>query len=230
MNQVVEKLILDVDIERLFKVYHYMFRMMKDRGYKPLFLPFNKNRFISHVVQLMANNDSPHKFMDKLKLKFEKEEKEEEDDDDENVRCLVYFHCIDIKFKKMDMEYLLKLMEEVNCQKLLLITNTKINSMILNSIYPLKDDIQIFVEKELLHCIMDHAFMPTFSKLTEQEKNKMLEFYNCQENDFPQILEDDPVVKYYNYKIGDMLRIQRYNGTEHPDLYYRVVVKKIQLK
>lgn len=214
-KELVESLFASINVERMFKIYYFLIKMMKYRQYKPLFKLYNKENYISKIIALMSEHDSPHKFMDKLILKFKKE----------NTRCIVYFHCLDIKFKKSDMEYLLKLMEDHECQKIIIISKFKVNPMVFNSVSAIKDDVQFFVENELLHCIVEHAFMPKFIKMTEEQKKDMLDYYDCQETDFPHILETDPIVKYYNFSVGDLLKIERYNGTPYPNIYYRVVVK-----
>jgi DNA-directed RNA polymerase subunit H (RpoH/RPB5) len=71
--------------------------------------------------------------------------------------------------------------------------------------------------------ITQHAFLPTFTKMSQKEKEDLIQYYNTSEKDFPAFLQKDPVVKYYDWKIGDMIRIERYNGTDSPDLYYRIV-------
>jgi len=190
--------------------------MMRTRGFIPKFKPKTKSEYISNALSLMTDIKEPHEFMDKLSNIFIKREPTP-------ILTLVYYHCLDIKFKKTDMEYIIQMMEDKKVNKSIVIIHDKVNAIIMNSISAMTDSIQIFTEDELMINIIQHAFLPTFIKMTDQEKEKLIQYYNTSEKNFPAFLQKDPVVKYYDWKVGDMIRIERYNGTDSPDLYYRIV-------
>ena len=59
--------------------------------------------------------------------------------------------------------------------------------------------------------------------LNEDEKNQLLKEYDCQLNNLPKILSDDPITKYYNAKINDVFKIIRNNPITNKQIVYRVV-------
>jgi len=80
--------------------------------------------------------------------------------------------------------------------------------------------------------ITHHKYVPKHIKLSEEEKNKIVKAYNTPIENFPCILESDPISRYYNFRIGDLIKIERYfdhylgklNYGKKPDICYALVV------
>lgn len=75
----------------------------------------------------------------------------------------------------------------------------------------------MFNEAELLYNITNHKLVPKHEKVNEKEvlqKLKRLEFSNL-----PIILFNDPIIRYYNHKKGDIIRIKRNDN----NIVYRIV-------
>jgi len=208
-------LVSDLDLDYQYKLYKNVIIMMKKRGYIPKFKPLSKDGYVSSCLGYMINMQTVHDYLDKLTLFFK--------DKNTDIITMVYFHVLNINFNKQDMDYILNFMEQKKVDKLIIIIHDKITSVVTNTINILKDKAQVFNEDELIINITEHAFVPKHIKLNNDEKEELLSYYNASEKQIPVIYLNDPVVKYYNWNIGDLIRIERYNGTPHPSIYYRIV-------
>lgn len=80
--------------------------------------------------------------------------------------------------------------------------------------------------------ITRHKYVPKHTKLSEEEKNKIVKAYNTPIENFPYIQESDPVARYYNFREGDLIKVERYfdhylgkvNHHKKPDICYALVV------
>lgn len=72
--------------------------------------------------------------------------------------------------------------------------------------------------------ITKHALVPEHRKLSDEEKQKMLERYNIILRQLPKILKSDPTLTNLDVKPGDLVEIKRKSETVGEALFYRVVV------
>ncbi len=72
--------------------------------------------------------------------------------------------------------------------------------------------------------IEEHELVPKHIKLTEEEKNKLLDELNISPRQLPMILASDPMAKKLDAKPGDIIKIIRKSPTAKESIYYRVVV------
>ncbi|MBU2589629.1 MAG: DNA-directed RNA polymerase subunit H [Nanoarchaeota archaeon] len=72
--------------------------------------------------------------------------------------------------------------------------------------------------------ITKHIFVPKHTKLTEEEKEKILEEYNISLSQLPKISKNDPAIKELEVKKGDLIKIERKSPTIGKSIFYRVVV------
>jgi len=86
------------------------------------------------------------------------------------------------------------------------------------------DNIEIFFEKELMINIIDHDFVPKHILLNEEDGKKVLDEYYARKKDLPKIYHTDPIMKYYNAKIGQIVRIIRPSELSGEAIYYRLVI------
>lgn len=70
-----------------------------------------------------------------------------------------------------------------------------------------------------------HELVPKHILLTEREKEELLQKYGISLRQLPRISVEDPAVKDFNGKIGDVVKIIRKSPTAGESLYYRVIVK-----
>ena len=69
-----------------------------------------------------------------------------------------------------------------------------------------------------------HQLVPKHNKLTDTEKNKLLEDYGIDIKSLPKILIDDAVVVSLKAKAGDVIKIDRESKTAKKSVYYRTVI------
>jgi|TARA_B100001971_G_C18118302_1_gene498034 DNA-directed RNA polymerase subunit H (RpoH/RPB5) len=69
-----------------------------------------------------------------------------------------------------------------------------------------------------------HILIPKHSKLSESQKEKLLEKYNISTKELPRILKTDAAIASLGSKPGDVIKIIRDSQTAGESLFYRVVV------
>lgn len=84
---------------------------------------------------------------------------------------------------------------------------------------------EVFLDVELLMNIIDHHLVPTHKVLEASEANTFYETFNCKKRNMPKILTSDPIVRYYNMKLGDICRITRPSENSGYGVTYRLVIK-----
>lgn len=72
--------------------------------------------------------------------------------------------------------------------------------------------------------ITKHSFVPKHSKISEEEKTKILDKFNISIQQLPKIFESDPAIKSLSPKIGDVIKITRKSPTNKETIFYRVVI------
>lgn len=72
--------------------------------------------------------------------------------------------------------------------------------------------------------VRKHVLVPQHRKLSEKEKQAVLERYHATLENMPKISKKDPVVLSIGAKPGDLVEIRRKSLTAGEALFYRVVV------
>jgi len=86
-------------------------------------------------------------------------------------------------------------------------------------------DIQIMWCKQLQFNITKHEYVPKHEKLSEEESKIILKRYHLQsKSQLPCILYNDVIVRYYNFKPGDILKITNTSNSQNKNYeFYRCV-------
>lgn len=71
--------------------------------------------------------------------------------------------------------------------------------------------------------VQDHIFVPKHTKLSDEEKQKVLEQFNISLNQLPRILKSDPAIAEFDAKPGDVIKIERKSVTTGKSFFFRVV-------
>lgn len=71
--------------------------------------------------------------------------------------------------------------------------------------------------------ISTHIFVPKHFKLSDEEKQKLLDKYNISEVQLPKISKSDPAIQKMEIKSGDVIKIIRNSPTVGEMEYYRIV-------
>tara|TARA_Y100000310_G_scaffold342431_1_gene445668 strand:+ start:56 stop:298 length:243 start_codon:yes stop_codon:yes gene_type:complete len=71
--------------------------------------------------------------------------------------------------------------------------------------------------------ILKHVLVPQHVKLSEEEKQKVLDEHNVGLSQLPKIKLKDPALKDMGVEAGDMIKIIRKSPTNLETIFYRVV-------
>lgn len=72
--------------------------------------------------------------------------------------------------------------------------------------------------------VTQHSLVPKHSKISDTEKEKILQQYGITIKELPKILKTDPALHSLNVKTGDVIKVERRSATADISLYYRVVI------
>jgi len=86
---------------------------------------------------------------------------------------------------------------------------------------------QLFYETDLFHNRTKHVlYMPHRALSLDEEKVLLTKFF-CQKHNLPSIRITDPIVRYFNWTVGQIIEIQcKMSGVVEPSVYYRVVINE----
>jgi DNA-directed RNA polymerases I, II, and III subunit RPABC1 len=85
--------------------------------------------------------------------------------------------------------------------------------------------VQLFGEHELMFNITKHELVPVHRILTDVEKTAVIKKLGIKSGkQFPIILMDDPICRYYGCVSGTLIEIQRASDTCGTYIFYRLVV------
>lgn len=87
-----------------------------------------------------------------------------------------------------------------------------------------KDNLTIFIYKNLMFNIMENEYVPIHERLKPEEKIKLLsDFMITNYDKLPIISKQDAVCRHFNFREGDVLRIIRPSKANKSHISYRYV-------
>jgi DNA-directed RNA polymerase subunit H len=81
------------------------------------------------------------------------------------------------------------------------------------------------IKKRALEDITKHKLVPEHTILSDKEKKDLIKSYQIELNQFPKILDVDPVCLQIGAKPGQILKIIRKSHTAKEAISYRLVVE-----
>ena len=82
---------------------------------------------------------------------------------------------------------------------------------------------EIFWIKEFIINPVEHYLTPLHIPLSQEEKENFLKEYNIKLKDLPTVLKIDTIVRYYNLKVDDVVKIVRPSISSGESVFYRKV-------
>lgn len=73
--------------------------------------------------------------------------------------------------------------------------------------------------------VTDHVAVPEHRKMEENEVEELLERYDINKDELPQIERTDAVLKNMEIEVGDVIEIVRDSPTAGETTYYRKVIE-----
>jgi len=89
---------------------------------------------------------------------------------------------------------------------------------------------EVFLEKNLMMNLSEHVLIPKHELLSDEEAEKVINEYDLKKKEFPKILWNDPMARYYNMQVGQICRIIRPSETAGLGFTYRLVIKPVYNK
>jgi DNA-directed RNA polymerase I, II, and III subunit RPABC1 len=183
--------------------------MAKDRGFE-----------VDQNYSLITDNDFKYMlFEKKIDIFAENSDK---------TRALFFKFVLAPKIKpstiKVIIDEIKKECEYTNID-LIIILKSKPNNTITKIEKEYTTNIQIMWCKQLQFNVTKHVLVPKHTKCNDEEINELLKTYNLLTKvQLPLISRDDPVIRYYNYKPGDVIKITGTKMSFNPNYeFYRTV-------
>lgn len=83
---------------------------------------------------------------------------------------------------------------------------------------------EVFMAGELLTNKIDHISVPKHILLTPEQQEQIKKEYGFKRNEIGKIKHNDPIAKYYNLQVGEIIMIERASITSGISIYYRICV------
>ena len=83
---------------------------------------------------------------------------------------------------------------------------------------------EIFEEADLMINLVDHVDSPRYTILTEKEMDDLFANYNVKRKQLSRMFSSEAASRYYNLKVGDVVRIERPSEQTCTSIAYRIVV------
>lgn len=126
-------------------------------------------------------------------------------------RQIIYLYIITAPKLNVDlMKYYYSILHTDNVKHCILVYQNNITSSVKKILQNIDIQVQLFCIDELKYNILNHVLVPKHTKVDRQAKN---------DKKYPILKKSDPVAKFMGYKPGDVIRIDRNDGT----IYYRYV-------
>ena len=221
----------NLDLNRFHRIYTTVHEMLRDRGYKPTVAYMKKKQWISHFLGYLAELEDPSSdldvfgVVDNMTLIFSKRGAS-----GKKRYLLVYFHPLDSKLCQNDMNYVHTLMKEKCSQELIIVANNKATPKVASVIGILGYNAQSFSEDELVFNVTKHQLVPRHCLAGKEEKEKILNTYTMLKDGkvhpelLPGMFTTEPIAKYFNFKVDDVVRVERPRPDGFYDLTYRIVI------
>lgn len=123
-------------------------------------------------------------------------------DEENKIACFVnFFESIQLK----NLELIINNMKKIQIFHIILVFTKSVSPIVKNKIWP-NFQIELICSNSLEYDIMDHVKQPKFIKCNKIQKEHVLKLHTAH---LPQLLLQDPVSLYLNFKKGDVIAICR---------------------
>ena len=203
----------EIDTNTVRKVISTLNEMVIDRGFQKIndkfpeeklqkflknkSLEFEHQEYIFHFLYNKRSNKKITKSYLQKKIKNIESESEDEDES-KNIIFVLFWDTVNML--------------------------NKCENFYSDDIFTLENEqVQIFKFKNLVFNLTRHSLVPKHEKVPEEQvKNLLIKLMIHNLSQFPTLLTTDPVCRYYNFKVNDLIKISRTsNGNTHT--FYRCV-------
>lgn len=190
-----------MDIDSFIRTQNTVFQLLKDRRYV---VEDTKKLSVEEIENFMEDNED-------ITMTFQKRN---------GSKILIMWHLTDNVGISVIQDCCQRIQDEhadaailVKIGKLTPAANAALSTEVTKNV-------QVFDIDELLNNVTTHSLVPKHEILPVEEQDKLLKIYKVTRIQLPRIFTSDPIVKYYAWKKGNIIKITRKNG----EVYYRCVV------
>lgn len=132
---------------------------------------------------------------------------------------------VEDSFRVLSLRHIIEFLDSKHVHHAIIIIQGRPTSKVESECVSLVDyDIEFFRCLFFRVCIIEHSLVPKHHCLSSSEKEEFLLKYPTT-TELPKLLCRDPIVRFYHYKIGDIIHIRRHiDPCLPPTDFYRVVV------
>jgi len=189
------------ELDYFLKLKRHQITMVKDRGYDVdnemwVFDDITGNQF----KKILTKQYGPHTIRKLMFSEYTHPERQN----------LVVFYVGLNGSKQIKIEFIRQFIEKMtkeNKEGILIINSTLSAAANLSLTYITECDYQIFQEEELMFNLMSHVYQPQFQVLSEKEVEIIKTVLGLKPKGLSLLLQSDPVVKYYHFSSGQIVRI-----------------------
>lgn len=193
-------------VKLYYKCHETMIDMLKDRGYN---IPDSLNIDYTQFSVMFSKNE--------LKFLISEENQPE---------LYIHYNLSSKNFGKTDLKSVYKnAISQIKNEdhKIYIIIYDKITASIEKDLDTSFKNVEIFTSSFLCINKTKHYTVPKHELLTKEEAEEVFKTYNASKKQMPIILKSDPISKYYNFSIGDLIKITRFNKNTGKSFSYRIV-------
>ena len=123
---------------------------------------------------------------------------------------MIVFFSDTPKFNVKIIQIFIKLMNDVSIFHAIIIHKGGVTSFTKNIISQSRNMyFELFADQDLQYNITKHRYQPKFDRLSTIDADAFKKKYGTQ---FPIMGTTDPIVNFYNYQLGDIIKITKKNG------------------
>jgi len=164
-------------------------------------------RVLKHTVEMLVergwvNRDKEKRTIESVNKQFN-EGKEEIKIQCDRGRKMVYLF-IAYDSSKTKKRHIVDLVSKGSDQVIVISNETKVEKDVRNIL-----NVEFFLRRELMRNIVRHILQPAFRVLSDEEKRLFLEETGLKLINLPHIILGNPVPKYFNMKLDDVIEIIR---------------------
>jgi DNA-directed RNA polymerase subunit H (RpoH/RPB5) len=217
-------------VNRLFQIKKNQLKLVQRRGYN---IDREKN-LLAITVQDFEEAYIPFAEKHKKTLRGVLSQTYQKDDGEKTEKLYVYYADIPSETSQLGVDAVgdaIYEMDRIKAKNGILITPRQLSSQAQKKIEGLVSyNIYIFMEDEMYYDPTEHVLTPEHIPLTASEQRDFLKRNNLSIDQLPIILTTDIIVRYYGFKVGQIIQINRTNFYEtivQNSLSYRVVKEDI---
>lgn len=198
------------DADKLYRITLTIYEMLEARGFS---------------VPALVKTETEAEFKTRFKQTDGSRNRMSFQASDKNDNQIAIWFCDDVKKTGIkSIKDLLLIMEQREVTQAIMIARLDLTPPARTFLQKVTNvHIEYFMDSEVIFNITKHKLVPLHIKLSNEDKQEILQRYNATLNHLPRILSSDPVARFYGAKTGDIFKIIRTSPTAGRSISYRAL-------